>query len=109
MNIGRCVHKLTPIFDTIGQKFNNSSSQELGILGLGVHDLLLQLLPALVPEGWHTRQHLIQQDASTPPVHCTPMAHALNDLRGHVFHCANEAVGPARCQKSVHELLGAEA
>jgi hypothetical protein len=36
-------------------------------LELAAQDLLLQLWPALGPEGRHPTEHLIQQDPHTPP------------------------------------------
>ena len=63
-----------------------------GILQLATRDLLLQLVAALGIERWHASHHLKQQDAHAPPVDILAMPLPLNDLRGHVLHCANEAV-----------------
>mmetsp|Transcript_14126 Transcript_14126/g.34839 ORF Transcript_14126/g.34839 Transcript_14126/m.34839 type:complete len:322 (+) Transcript_14126:1519-2484(+) len=67
--------------------------QELRVLDLALQDLLLQLVARLGAEGRHAAQHLVQQDTSAPPVHRLGVALAINDLRCHVLHGANERVG----------------
>lgn len=55
-------------------------------LELGAHDLLLQLVAPPCAEGWHAAQHLIQQNAHTPPIHRLAMSLPCHHLWRHVLH-----------------------
>lgn len=63
-----------------------------GILQLATSNLLLQLVATLGIERRHAGHHLKQQDPHAPPVHILAVPLPLDDLRGHVLHCADEAV-----------------
>ena len=69
---------------------NDVGSREVKRLG---ENLAVHLVCVLIVEWWQTSQHLVEQHAKRPPIHCLGVALAVQKFRRKVFRCTTESVG----------------
>ena len=56
-------------------------------------DLLVDPHGVLIPEGWLSNEHFVDEDAQGPPIHCGTMARIADDLWSKIFGGATQSVG----------------